>query len=747
MSGTAIDDPNFENIPGIQSMLKDEGLEKPAAAIDSGPVYKKVRGSRIPVSKAMGKLWQGRVSAGKSARSRWEDSWDAALKAYGADQQDHRDDRAGSSGNKRVARRKGEQYSHTENVIFSAIKAILPAVYARNPTAEFTASDPADVELVRWNQALETLCDTLGSLKQAPGINLKYKVKQAIVSAKLMNLAWVECGYTLKEDSSDQAYVDLQNLSARLEKAKDSKEINEIEGELIALEEKVNTLSPSGPYTKYRSGKDLIVDPEAMEPDFADARWMAAPDYYPTAYLNAVYGKKSEDGRTVKYIYEPTAVLPAVSSNEQQGSDTASFKLFDTNATEAAHYGYADHKTYLAAQRTLCWRIYDKVTRRVLIYADNKWDWPIWVEDDRLELPNFFPFEPLVFNVSPMGPYAHSEVAYVFDQQDAINEINDAERRARMDLQWKVLFDSAGGVTREAVERVLKGTGPAAEGIKVPEGKKIDDMFYTPQPNILKAPQLFDVARQRQVIDGILGVTPSLRASEFKTNTTNKAIEQYSATTSSRLDEQVDEIEEFIGRIYYNTAFLCARFMTVEEVAQLIGANLARSWRRVDDPKELARMFTMRVVGGSTTKPTSQFKQQIAVQLGQVLGQFANAAPGSITTIVLKLFEQAYDEVGISQDDWDKLNAEVSAKLGIQAQAAQPTPTAGQPAPAGGPNVPAGGGAPDLGAIVQQIDALPPEAKIALGNAMAKGVPIAQALQQIMQLVSQQGPSPQQPVQ
>jgi hypothetical protein len=57
-----------------------------------------------------------------------------------------------------------------------------------------------------------------------------------------------------------------------------------------------------------------------MEPDFADARWMAAPDYYPTAYLNAVYGTKSEDGRTVKYIYEPTAVLPAVTgSNEQQG--------------------------------------------------------------------------------------------------------------------------------------------------------------------------------------------------------------------------------------------------------------------------------------------------------------------------------------------------------------------------------------------------------------------------------------------
>lgn len=734
----------FESLPGIKDMLKDEGLDTPQEENPVGrPVYKKVRGSRIPVSKAMGKLWQGRVAAGKSARSRWEESWDAAIQAYSADQQDHRNDRAGTSGNKRVARKKGEDYSHTENVIFSAIKAVLPAIYARNPTAEFTSPDQDNKQLVSWNQTLEALCDALGSMRHSPGINLKYKVKQAIVCAKLMNVAWVETGYTLKQESSDQALVDIQNLSARLEKAKDAKEISEIEGELIALEEQIPTLSPSGPYTKYRSGKDLIVDPEAMEPDFADARWMAAPDYYSTAYLNAVYGEKSEDGRQVKYIYEPTAVLPAVSVNEQQGQDTANFRLFDTN--EAAHYGYTDHKAYLAAQRTLCWRIYDKTTRRVLIYADNKWDWPIWVEDDKLELPNFFPFEPLIFNVAPMGPYANSEVAYVFDQQDAINEINDAERRARMDLQWKVLYDQGSGVTRETIERVLKGSGPAAEPVKVPDGKKIDDMFFTPQPNILKAPQLFDVQRQRQVIDGILGVTPSLRASEFKTNTTNKAIEQYSATTSSRLDEQVDEIEEFIGRIYYNVAFLCARFMEPEDVARILGDQYAQNWQRVDDPKELARRFTMRVVGGSTTKPTSQFKQQIAVQVGQTLGQFANAAPGAITRIVLKLFEQAYDEVGITPADWEGLNAEVEAKLGIQATAAQKPPQqAGPPTGGSGPSVGSGGGGPDLAQIIATVNNLPPEAKVALGNAMAKGVPIEQALPQIMQLVSQQGPSPQQ---
>ena len=731
----------FEHIPGIQSMLAEEGLDAPPQEEPTGPVYKKVRGSRIPVSKATGKLWQGRIGAGKSGRDRWEGIWDAALEAYNADQSSHRQDRDGTSGNKRGARRKGENFTHTENVIFSAIKAIIPAIYARNPTAEFTAADEGNQEQVAWVQCLEKLCDTLGSMRHAPGINLKYKVKQAIVSAKLMNLAWIETGYTLKEDSSDQALVDLQRLSDELEKADSPKRIAEIEGALMALEEKVNTLAPSGPYTRFYSGKDVIVDPEAMEPDFCDAKWMAVADYLPTNYLNAVYGEKSDDGRTVKSIYEPTAVLSASNTADRAAENSDTFRLFDTN--EAAHYGYSDHRTYLAAQRTKCWRIYDKVTRRILLYADNKWDWPIWVEDDRLELPNFFPFEPLLFNVAPMGPYAHSEVAYVLDQQDAINEINDAERRARMDLSYKILYDQNSGVTRESVERVLKGSGPVAEPVKVPDGKKIDDMFFTPQPNILKAPQLFDVSRQRQVVDGILGVTPSLRASEYKTNTTNKAIEQYNATTSSRLDEQIDEIEEFIGRIYYNVAFLCARFMRQEEVAQLLGGTYAQAWRQIDDPRELTRIFTMRVVGGSTTKPTSQFKQQIAVQIGQVLGQFAQAAPGAITKIVLKLFEQAYDEVGISQEDWAALEQEVNAKLGIEATKAQPTePGAGQPSgPESGP--PGNAGGPDIQRGLAVIDSLPPEAKIALGNAMAKGVPLAQALPQVMQLVQAQASPPQ----
>lgn len=53
MSGTTHQDDNFDHIPGIKTLMTDEGLNAPVEAEAVKPVYKKVRGSRIPVTKAM----------------------------------------------------------------------------------------------------------------------------------------------------------------------------------------------------------------------------------------------------------------------------------------------------------------------------------------------------------------------------------------------------------------------------------------------------------------------------------------------------------------------------------------------------------------------------------------------------------------------------------------------------------------------------------------------------------------------
>lgn len=740
-----------EDLPQVAKMLGDEGLTNPIQALELPPIYKKFADSKILVSDKIGKLWQGRIAAGISARKLHEERWDVALQAYETDQMRHREVRTNTSGNKRTARWKNEEWSETENIIYSGIKSIIPGIYARNPVAEFTAADSASAADKQWVQCVETLVNKLSAMRAAPGFNLKYKIKQSIIAAKLTNIAWIECGWIMKDESSEEAVVNLEKLSEEYAHAKDAKEIKRIEGELMALEEKVSFLNPSGPYTRFYTGKDVVTDPECQEPDYSDCKWMAIADYYPTAYLNAVYGEKQEDG-TYKSIYQPSVVLLSTTSSPSGEAAEAvnNFKLFET-AAEAHAYGYEDQRAYLAAQRTKCWRIYDKVTRRIFLYADKKWDFPIWVSDDDVQLPTFFPLEPLLFNVSPQGSKAYSEVAYVLDQQDAVNEINDAERRARFDLQYKVLYNGS-AITKTDLEVVLKGAGPTAQSVKVPEGVKIDELFHVLTPPILKAQQLFSTDRKIASIDRLLGVTPALRAAEYKTNTTNKAIEQYSSSTTTRLDEQIDEIEEFLGRIYYNIAFMCCRFMSQDQVREIIGEQ-AEYWRVIADPVQLRHAFSMRIVGGSTTKPTSEAKKQLAVQVGQVLGQFANTAPAAVTRIVLKMFEEAFDEVGISEEDWETLDREVAQKTGAppapsdgdeQAVPAQPTAAQQPTAPPPPPQQPIPAGPQpgvELAKVAALVDGLPPGAKAALGSALAKGVSISDALPQIVEMLTNSQPA------
>jgi hypothetical protein len=142
-------------------------------------------------------------------------------------------------------------------------------------------------------------------------------------------------------------------------------------------------------------------------------------DYLQTDYLNAVYGT-SKDGQIVS-VYEPTHVLNGGTSGSDVQDEINNFSLFTKDPdANAKNYGYQSDKAYKAAQHTKCWWIWDKTTRRVFLYAENKWEWPLWVWDDPLKLVEFFPYPHLWFHETPEGSQPKGEVTYYLDQQDAL---------------------------------------------------------------------------------------------------------------------------------------------------------------------------------------------------------------------------------------------------------------------------------------------------------------------------------------
>lgn len=748
------DDPrlDFENNSEqdpLAASLDKAGL--PTEPNVQQPVYRMMPDSRVPVSSKRGSVWKSRKDQARRALQDMMDAWDEAVEYYNHDQSTHREGKSNPdvSGNRLTARRLNEMFSSTENIVFSNVNGQLPSLYSKNPIVTFTSGTAPDDQQTNdaddaFARAVERLINVLFGMRGAPGIGLKTKAKRAVIIALLTNRAWVEIGYTTKDKSSEQALSNLMELSNDLKVAKDAQEIVRIEGKLIALEEKIEFLQPSGPWVRVRLPWQVLVDPDYNDPYLGDAKWVMIEDMLPTSYLNAVFGVEDPDKPdTITSVFEPTHVL----SNGSTQDEIDNFTLFDTSKTYST-YGYSDENTYNKAKRTKVWYVWDKTTRRLELYCDNDWKWPVWVWDDPYMLQNFFPLVPLWFHDNPIDMCAKGEVSYYLDQQDQINEINDEKRRALMWARRNIFYDRTSGITQDTVDAILQGPNATATPIDVPDGKKIGELIFAIPPPSTQFAQLFDKKELYASVDRIVATNEIERGGEFKTNTTNKAVDYYSTMGNLRMDLRLDAIEDFVGEIGWKIAQLCLRFMDANTVQQLTGLDVTQFWKPLDSLGDFSK-WAMTCVGGSTQKLSSQAKKQEAVQVGQVLSQYVKAAPSAVLKVTLKMFSDAFDDMMITKEDWDAIDAEVERTLvagqgGAPGMAPPGAATAGantataQPTP-GGAAQPPGAGGGGLEAAIGMMQQLPPQMLRAIGMALSQGATPVAILQQIMQ---QRGAAP-----
>lgn len=709
------------NVQGLVDAALNDGAPTDKMTAEYEPIYKVYADSKIPVSKSHGALWKSRLDqiTAKRRDSHLDDMYDETTRYYRNDQSGNKLDISTPSAliysRSKRARSLEKGWTITENIVFSNVSALVPTLYAKNPDASITPNDTNDEDKRNFFKMCEKLVDVLAVKKDAPGLNLRIKGKKGTVHAALYNIALMEIGYVQKASSSEQAMADITELSQKLASAKTTAEVQDIEGKLQALEDTVDLLSPSGPWAKLVDPRDLFIDPDAQEPDFSDAKFMIRRELLRTAWINAKFATKNEKGEYVS-IYEPTHVMKAGDKDNAIQEDINDFTLFKASGTE--RYGY-DELSYDKACLTMCYWVWDKVTRRLLLYADNCWKYPVWVWDDPYELPDFFPFFPMFWLVDPIAAYAKSEISYYLDQQDEINSITSERKRMRDWASGKVVFNKNVVKNTDDIDKLIKGDSKVL-GLDLPVDADITKVISSLPAPSTQYERLFDTSPILQSVDRLSSVTAVQRGAEYKTNTTNKAIEAYNSQTQTRADEKIDSIEEWIGDILNAVLFLCLRFMPQEQVATLIGEQEAQLWQNFNST-ELRAMYSVRCVGGSSQKPTSAIKKQQTLQLAQVLGQFASTTP-VVGVVALKMIERAFaDDVNITDQEWQLLTQSMQQ---------------------------GGEGNPDeiLNKLDQALQQLPPEAKAALGKMIASGMPLKEAMAQIAQMTGsqQQRPNPQQ---
>lgn len=749
------DDPISENVDEAISRSAGLSTEKKKAA-DTGPIYRMMADSKIPVSKSEAGIWKSRRDSGKQAISNIASAWKEAEAYYSLGQDTHREDSGGThKGNAKYGRNINRKYSSTENIVYSNVNAMIPAILAKNPQAEVTAY-LKEYEAIA--AMVEHLVNRLSTMKYAPGFNMKPKLRKSIMRCEISNEAWIMVGYTKKEDSADDARLELTKLGAELEKAKDKKEIEEIEGKLMALEETVDVLNPAGPFLKTFNGDKVLVDPTSTEDDFSDANWMMVEMMLPTKYLLAKYAKKDESGQWTAVFNDKYVINPG-SNNGSPQEELNNFRILkETDTFRDA--GYSSDEAFQKARMSKVWYCFDKVKRRFILIADEKWEWPLWVYDDPYQLPQFFPLRRLQYHTDPNKNRTKGEVSFYLDQQDELNDINSELNRMRTQILNKVLYDSR-YIDNTAFDAYMKGGDQMGFGVgkNLPEGMKITDVIMAPPLPNLQYKELFDKTPIYAVVDRISSSNDILRGAQFKTNTTNDAIGTYNSIQNQRIDEKIDAIEDFAGDVYYDIAFLCIQFMTSEEVQYILGQE-AEAWQQLE-ASIIRQQFLCTVLGGSTQKATSASKKDQALKMGQIMGQYAAATP-YVTIIMLKAMEQAFDDIIITAEDWAEIRHSIEAKMmqgmsapqpgdavsepGAQEQGQEQVPAEGTPQP--DDNTPRGpANNEESVALEHAISQLPKEAQQAISISVEKGVPQQQAFAEVVKQLRKNPPRAKAPPQ
>ena len=104
------------------------------------PSYKVLGDTKIPISKAEGKLWKVRKDQAATVMKDVTEQWDLTYKYFNADQINIKED--GSLEFKHNKLRKGNK--NTENLVWANNTGLIPALYSQDPVVEITTNKKND---------------------------------------------------------------------------------------------------------------------------------------------------------------------------------------------------------------------------------------------------------------------------------------------------------------------------------------------------------------------------------------------------------------------------------------------------------------------------------------------------------------------------------------------------------------------------------------------------------------------------
>lgn len=592
------------------------------------PLYKMVANNKIAVSKKEGTLWYQRLQFAKKQMDKLSEEWELNVQTYMGCQKPRGD-------NEYKSLRLNEREYDYENLVWTNTNAINRETIMKLPHIELTAKDQVSENYVLpFEDAINRYLGQIGN----NGVNMKEKLKKVDIGAQLTNRGIIRLDWN---DTIDGEAVksEINEIETQLaEPGLKLETVKSLEGKLFALNEKLEESGMSGLQLTLVDPRNLYIDPNAQLETGLDADWMIERRTELKSVIEAKYG--TQEG--------------TVYAGEKSDIGTDEDKAYDYVVGEDERSEMERNKD---CQTVTTYYVWDKLKKRVYLYEEGRWDYPLWVWEDPYGLIQFFPYFVLSYNLDPYSNNGLAECSYYLPIQNQINDINSKLKQARDRAFNVTVVDESARIEDKDLQNFTNGKSGYIK-IRVPEGKKLGEVL-APAPTPGLEQPLMDKSGLYAVMQKMSSSDPTMRGEEYKTNTTNMAIQQYGGAKKVIIGVRIDNIIAFYIRIAKEVLKLMIERFRIDDWAKLISEEEAT--QVIQNPINYEDL-KLQWVGDDTVEPTSAMKKQEAVQLAQIMGQFAGATP-AITIVMLKLMSRAFNEIVITPQDWQMIFEGINGQM------------------------------------------------------------------------------------
>jgi hypothetical protein len=545
------------------------------------------------------------------------------------------------------------------NICFATINVLAPAVSVGRPKINVSPRTPEDGDKAILTEAI------INYWWQHYDCQSEYQ--RAVKDYLILGHGFLKSGYRFIEEEKE--VEDIEDTADEMTAGPTA----EVESKTVIKEDR--------PFLERVDPFDMYVDPDGS--NMNDIKWIAQRIRRPLKDV------KADKRYNAAARQEVSATSFSRYGNGYNGPNSFVSPSVDSVQMTPSDQGYAD-----------IWEYYDIEAGTVSVFSETG--------DKFLIKPTKMPFvfgHPFIMVRNYEVPgffYPMGELEAIEPLQYELNEtrtqmMNHRKRYSRKWLYKESAFDDIG---RQALVS-------DDDNVIVPvKGSENIDAVVSPVPSLINPPEFYNQSNLITTdIDRISGVSEYQRGAlpEIRRTATEAAIAQDAA--NARASEKLLIVEKGIAKCAERLIMLAQQYLTGEQTVRIIGSEAAPVWLTFDKDY-ISGEFDFQVEAGSSAPINESFRRQMALQMVEAMGPFAQAGLVNMAKLAEYVLQVGF---GV-KDPQSFLNEQGPAMGGIPGLGMQEQMPG---APMGQPGLP-----PELAAQ----GGLPPELSAVLGGAIPQGM-------------------------